>query len=208
MSDAASLGRSILNPNAPILHHRLPEGMKPLLAAASAYANDEVEMGFYIPQPTRNAEGETFIDLEARACYMLNSHDCIDVSWYVDTLINAYCKEWMALQDGDYAVCAQSLFLHNVVGGGVPLHTDDDDVNNDGAPQRTLVAMTYLNDGFEGGKIEFPFKDFAHAPQTGDVLIFPTHYPHLVYPLTQGVRHAWQRTYYIVDSSGSILPRT
>lgn len=208
MSVATSLGFSILKPNSPIVQHRIPDHLHPQLAQASAYAGDEVEMGFFIPQPVRNAEGETYIDLEKRACFMINSHDALDVSIHVDSLVRKYIDEHMALRKDDFLICAQSLFLHNVVGGGVPVHTDDDDVNNESAPQRTLVAMTYLNDGYEGGKIHFPYNGFTLEPKAGDVVIFPTNYPHLVYPLTSGVRHAWQRSYYIADITGSCLPRT
>lgn len=208
LSAPTSLGLSILKPDAPIVQQQLPERLLDQVRAASVHTLDEVVMGFYIPQPTRSVDGTPYVNLEERACYMVDSHGVMDVSYYIDTLVKAYAKEWTAMRDGDYLICAQSLFLHNVVGGGVPLHTDHIDERDLNLPHRTFVAMVYMNEGYEGGKIEFPRQGFSHEPKFGDVLIFPTIRPHQVYPLTKGIRHSWQRSYYIVDSSGSTLPRT
>jgi Rps23 Pro-64 3,4-dihydroxylase Tpa1-like proline 4-hydroxylase len=65
-------------------------------------------------------------------------------------------------------------------------HTDD------GSSDRSRVSMLYyLNDGYEGGELEFANFDIFYKPQRGDVIVFPSSfiYKHRVREVSQGVRY-------------------
>lgn len=65
-------------------------------------------------------------------------------------------------------------------------HTDD------GSSDRSRVSMLYyLNDGYEGGELEFANFPVFYKPNRGDVLIFPSSfiYKHRVRQVTSGVRY-------------------
>jgi Rps23 Pro-64 3,4-dihydroxylase Tpa1-like proline 4-hydroxylase len=65
-------------------------------------------------------------------------------------------------------------------------HTDD------GSDNRSRVSMLYyLNDGYEGGELEFANFDVFYKPQRGDVIVFPSSfiYKHRVREVSQGVRY-------------------
>lgn len=65
-------------------------------------------------------------------------------------------------------------------------HTDD------GSSDRSRVSMLYyLNDGYEGGELEFANFDVFYKPQRGDVIVFPSSfiYKHRVREVSQGVRY-------------------
>ena len=62
---------------------------------------------------------------------------------------------------------------------------------------RVLSVVAYLNDNYEGGTIAFSYHNIEFKPQAGDVLIFPSNfaYPHIVYPVTKGIRLAMMNWY-------------
>jgi predicted 2-oxoglutarate/Fe(II)-dependent dioxygenase YbiX len=57
---------------------------------------------------------------------------------------------------------------------------------------RVLSMIAFLNDDFEGGKLEFPTLGITYEPSAGDVVFFPSCYsfPHIVHPVSEGVRYS------------------
>lgn len=50
-------------------------------------------------------------------------------------------------------------------------------------------AVIYLNDNYEGGKINFPTLGSSIKPKPGSLLYWPGYLPHSVSPVTSGVRY-------------------
>lgn len=57
---------------------------------------------------------------------------------------------------------------------------------------RDLSLLIYLDDGFEGGELAFPYADFTLRPEPGLVVAFPSdhRFLHEARPITHGIRHA------------------
>lgn len=57
---------------------------------------------------------------------------------------------------------------------------------------RVLSMIAFLNDDFEGGKLEFPTLGITYEPSAGDVVFFPSCYsfPHIVHPVSEGTRYS------------------
>lgn len=57
---------------------------------------------------------------------------------------------------------------------------------------RTMSAVLYLNDDYEGGEIEFIHMGIKIKPQAGMLVIFPSSYPyaHIAHPITKGKKYA------------------
>lgn len=57
---------------------------------------------------------------------------------------------------------------------------------------RDLSILVYLNEGFEGGEIDFPNFGMKLAPKRGMLIAFPSdpRYVHAARPVTSGVRYA------------------
>lgn len=77
-----------------------------------------------------------------------------------------------------------------VAGKWVPNHT----------PNRTVSALYYLNQDFDGGEIVFPNHARSIKPTTGMFVAFPSdeHHTHLVKPVTRGQRYSlavWMTKY-------------
>lgn len=56
----------------------------------------------------------------------------------------------------------------------------------------TVSSIVYLNDGYEGGELWFPYLNIAFKPQFGDILIFPSTfiYAHASLPVTSGIKYS------------------
>lgn len=57
---------------------------------------------------------------------------------------------------------------------------------------RVLSMIAFLNNDYEGGKLEFPTLGITYEPSAGDVVFFPSCYsfPHIVHPVNEGVRYS------------------
>jgi hypothetical protein len=57
---------------------------------------------------------------------------------------------------------------------------------------RVLSMVAFLNDGYEGGELEFPSLDIKYKASAGDVIFFPSCYsfPHIVHPVKDGIRYS------------------
>lgn len=56
----------------------------------------------------------------------------------------------------------------------------------------TVSSIMYLNDGYEGGELWFPFLDITLKPEFGDILIFPSTYiyKHASLPVKSGIKYS------------------
>jgi predicted 2-oxoglutarate/Fe(II)-dependent dioxygenase YbiX len=57
---------------------------------------------------------------------------------------------------------------------------------------RFLSAITYLNDDYNGGELEFPNFGVKIKPREGDLFLFPSNYAyaHIAHPVTSGTKYA------------------
>jgi predicted 2-oxoglutarate/Fe(II)-dependent dioxygenase YbiX len=57
---------------------------------------------------------------------------------------------------------------------------------------RFLSAITYLNDDYNGGELEFPNFGVKIKPREGDLVLFPSNYAyaHIAHPVTSGTKYA------------------
>jgi Rps23 Pro-64 3,4-dihydroxylase Tpa1-like proline 4-hydroxylase len=87
-------------------------------------------------------------------------------------------------------------------GGHLPAHQDL------GVSSRLISTVSYLNDNYEGGEIEFRQSNVRIKPSTGDIVFFPSNflYVHEVMPVTEGTRYAMPHWYHHrqdpIDSTG------
>jgi predicted 2-oxoglutarate/Fe(II)-dependent dioxygenase YbiX len=78
-------------------------------------------------------------------------------------------------------------------GGKYDPHNDSEDfVNNEltRVVPRDWTMIWYLNDDYEGGKLDFCRLGITFNPKAGDMIIFPSYaeFEHAVTPVTRGVR--------------------
>jgi predicted 2-oxoglutarate/Fe(II)-dependent dioxygenase YbiX len=57
---------------------------------------------------------------------------------------------------------------------------------------RSISAVMYLNDDYEGGELEFPHFDVKIKPEAGMLILFPSNYAyaHIAHPVTSGTKYA------------------
>ena len=55
----------------------------------------------------------------------------------------------------------------------------------------TVSSVLYLNDGYDGGELWFPFMDLTYIPKAGDIIMFPSTYTyaHASRPVTNGTKY-------------------
>lgn len=70
-------------------------------------------------------------------------------------------------------------------GGKFKLHTD----SGPGTEDRMVTVLCYLNDGFSGGSTVFPYVNFCYRPRAGDVVLFPSEWPHAAEPVRSGEKY-------------------
>jgi Rps23 Pro-64 3,4-dihydroxylase Tpa1-like proline 4-hydroxylase len=86
--------------------------------------------------------------------------------------------------------------------GYLPAHQDQ------GISSRVLSVVTYLNDDYEGGEIEFVNSNVKIKPPAGSIIFFPSNflYVHEVHKMTSGQRYALPYWFHnreiIVESDG------
>ena len=76
--------------------------------------------------------------------------------------------------------------LKYVSGGELPPHQDI------GVSSRSLSVLSYLNDDYEGGEINFPQSNITLKPKAGTIVFFPSNfiYVHTIAKMKSGVRYA------------------
>jgi hypothetical protein len=55
----------------------------------------------------------------------------------------------------------------------------------------TLSSIMYLNDGYEGGELWFPYLDIKYVPKRGEIILFPSTfiYAHASLPVISGTKY-------------------
>jgi len=87
-------------------------------------------------------------------------------------------------------------------GGFLPAHQDH------GVSSRILSTVSYLNDDYEGGEIEFQNSKIKIKPPAGSIIFFPSNflYVHEVHPIVNGSRYSLPHWYHnmknIIVSTG------
>lgn len=78
------------------------------------------------------------------------------------------------------------------IGDYQPLHADGE--NLEGVPNEAFqvdyASVTYINDDYDGGEIEFPLQELVWKPVAGTAIFFPANrwFQHSVHSITSGVR--------------------
>lgn len=66
--------------------------------------------------------------------------------------------------------------------------------HHDGVPAngRSVSAIVYLNDDYEGGELEFPYHGIRIKPRAGMLIVFPSSFPyaHIAHPIRSGTKYA------------------
>lgn len=77
-------------------------------------------------------------------------------------------------------------------GGHLPAHQDL------GISSRLISTVSYLNDDYEGGEIEFRHSNVKIKPEKGDVIFFPSNflYIHEIMPILSGTRYSMPHWYH------------
>jgi hypothetical protein len=98
----------------------------------------------------------------------------------------------------------QMHILKYEAGHYLPPHADQ------GISTRILSGLTYLNDDYEGGELNFPQSKIKMKPEAGSIIFFPSNfvYVHSIDLMTSGSRYALPHWYHnrkeIVESNGSV----
>lgn len=80
-------------------------------------------------------------------------------------------------------------------GGFLPAHQDH------GISSRVLSVVSYFNDDYEGGEIEFQNSDIILEPDPGSIVFFPSNflYVHEVKEITYGTRYSLPHWYHNME---------
>lgn len=99
-----------------------------------------------------------------------------------------------------YPFCGQNIknreysvhLLKYEKGGFLPAHQDL------GVSSRILSTVTYLNDDYEGGEIEFQHSNIKIKPPAGSIIFFPSNflYVHEVHPIIEGYKYSLPHWYH------------
>jgi len=99
-----------------------------------------------------------------------------------------------------YPFCGQNIknreysvhLLKYEKGGFLPAHQDH------GVSSRILSTVTYLNDDYQGGEIEFKHSNIKIKPPAGSIIFFPSNflYVHEVHPIIEGHRYSLPHWYH------------
>jgi predicted 2-oxoglutarate/Fe(II)-dependent dioxygenase YbiX len=57
---------------------------------------------------------------------------------------------------------------------------------------RSVSAICYLNNDYEGGELEFPHFNLTIKPEPGMLILFPSNfaYAHIAHPIISGTKYA------------------
>lgn len=140
------------------------------------------------PEPGRNANyfltSEKLLPISDKENKVLRAlHKSVfDV---VKTCIDDYAKSWkISINHYDPLNFVKYTHPHN----NFDLHIDD----NPDSP-RTVSAVMYLNDNYDGGELRFSRLDnFTIKPEIGDLAVFPSSYlyEHESKPVTRGTKYS------------------
>ena len=110
----------------------------------------------------------------------------------LDKAFDHYCSLYPFARNNIKTEEVGSVVLRYDGGGHLPPHQDH------GISSRVLSVVTYLNDNYDGGEIEFKHSNVKIKPEAGSIIFFPSNflYVHEVYPVTNGSRYAIPHWYH------------
>ena len=83
------------------------------------------------------------------------------------------------------------LTKYSAPSGHYNYHIDGNGYTESNSKVRKLSMTCLLNDDFEGGDFNFRIsEEYSVKMEQGDVLFFPSYFPHRVTPVTKGVRYS------------------
>ena len=79
------------------------------------------------------------------------------------------------------------------------------DIKYDGSTRtnRAVSSVLYLNEGYQGGELDFPLQFHTYYPKSGSILTFPSNYAfeHITNPIKSGIKYEVLSFYHDCDSS-------
>jgi hypothetical protein len=120
--------------------------------------------------------------LDQKILYIKNSFEMA-----FDMCLNQYLAQH-GLDKNHYSLPMQQIPIRRwIKGPGMGPHCD----GYDGDTSLAFSMITYLNEDYEGGEIEFPNHNMSLKPASGSLLIFPSQEPYLhkVNPILSGERY-------------------
>ena len=141
---------------------------------------------------TKNWARPQNVNIEDRSnsvIYLMQKDSCPEAFNLVDDFCNSHLAKYRDIYRLPRLCYSSIEALRYDVGEHYVEHFDN------GSPHvanRICSMVTYLNDNYEGGEIEFPLFDASFKPSAGSVVVFPSNYPylHTVKPVTSGSRYA------------------
>jgi hypothetical protein len=108
----------------------------------------------------------------------------LEVENEMQRVVDLFCTDYMAhkaVKNHDV------IFLRYESGDYFRYHNDDCPTYH-----RTVSAISYFNDDYEGGELSFRFFDVQYKPEAGDCIVFSSAFPymHSVNEVKNGVRYA------------------
>jgi len=107
-----------------------------------------------------------------------------DVQDDMDNFVNLFRSEY---QTSVVSRNHDLIFMRYEEGEFFKYHNDDS-----AAHPRTISAIMYFNDDYEGGELEFKYFNVKYSPKIGDCIVFSSAFPymHRVNEITKGTRYA------------------
>jgi hypothetical protein len=156
----------------------------------------EGQVSFYRPPRVEEARqneyiilNESFLDIgeDSKKVYLL-------IAEAFNRCVTHY-KNWIEIKEALYP---ETFVLVRY------LSDDYYDVHYDGptSTHRSVSSVMYLNEGYEGGHLDFPLQFYTYYPKAGSVLVFPSNYAfeHIANPIKSGVKYAVLAFYHDYDS--------
>jgi predicted 2-oxoglutarate/Fe(II)-dependent dioxygenase YbiX len=132
--------------------------------------------------------------VSARKCYDYALFDLLNPLYQeTDLWISECLKDYTAMYSVEKVEMGPYIFLKYENSDKFDWHIDDGKMF-----PRTVSVSAYLNDGYDGGELEFSHFGISHKPSAGDIVLFSASFPymHRVTPIKNGVRYAivnWYR---------------
>ena len=205
-----SLGEHLQKPDAEILIDTLSHLP---IEDYNAFVLRKVDAGAFTQHRSYSENGGgAVVNLLARNSVSVVPDMRVELTLLLDEIATEYLKKNFVAMEGIKMLPIQSDFFSYPVGIGIVPHVDDHVIGRSGSligfdPQRSITALVYLNDDFEGGELFFPDHDLVIKPKPGTFVMFPSNknFRHGVSPITAGRRNSYQRVYAIIDSTGSYV---
>jgi len=106
-------------------------------------------------------------------CHILDESWLTDIRSCVINHLRSYLRPYKAFCE--VSVDEGWRCLRYTKKGQYKPHSDGDT----GSLNRRVSALIYLNDGYDGGELHFPFQDVTIQPKKGQIVLFPSGFTHV-----------------------------